>query len=657
MIVDKNIEIKISSKNLEYYKNKLDNNNLNVNDIILIKPNDLPETSKTKINVKCDICNNVKSITIYSYRRNISKYNFYACSQKCAYLKNKKTNLERYGKEFYTQTDNYILKSRNTKKEKYNDENYINKEKMKDTCLFKYGVDSYMKTDEFKEKSKKTNLEKYGVEYPLQSRIILNKMINTNNDKYGVDFVFQNDNIKNKIKKSKKIKYDDYYFNNREKYKETCIKLFGVDNPMKNEKIFNKLINIIYDKYGVYYVSQLPYFFEKMLKSGYKIKKYKNTDIYYQGTYEKDFLDNYYDKINIKRAKKIKYIFDNKEHIYYPDFYIEELNLIIEIKSSKWYYEHKDKNIEKEKACKNQKYNYLLIIDKNYTVFDKLIKHLTYNKEHSWQYDIRLNKKNNFDIDNNIKVTDFKFEYIDSKNPITKDIVNFIKEYEWLGKMPNRPTHRFISTYNGKIGGVIIMSTPNSFSKILGENTKDIEKLISRGACASWTPKNLASSLLMFSIKWMVENTKFRLFSAYADPEAKELGTIYQACNFKYIGNNYGSDKLYFDEKNYHLGWTTSRNFTKLNFYKSYLNKNNIKWDESWNIKTKILWDKIPNDIVNMMKSYTKERIDNCIVRKSKSKHKYIYILGKDKRETKYLNKKFEQYNPNLINLKYPKDR
>lgn len=58
-----------------------------------------------------------------------------------------------------------------------------------------------------------------------------------------------------------------------------------------------------------------------------------------------------------------------------------------------------------------------------------------------------------------------------------------------------------------------------------------------------------------------------------------------------------------------------------------------------------------------MMKSYTKERIDNCIVRKSKPKHKYIYILGKDKRETKYLNKKFEQYNPNLINLKYPKDR
>ena len=46
---------------------------------------------------------------------------------------------------------------------------------------------------------------------------------------------------------------------------------------------------------------------------------------------------------------------------------------------------------------------------------------------------------------------------------------------------------------------------------------------------------------------WMVKNTEFRLFEAYADPEAKELGTIYQACNFYYVGDNFGSDKLYFD--------------------------------------------------------------------------------------------------------------
>ena len=45
----------------------------------------------------------------------------------------------------------------------------------------------------------------------------------------------------------------------------------------------------------------------------------------------------------------------------------------------------------------------------------------------------------------------------------------------------------------------------------------------------------------MFSIKWMAKNTPFRAFTAYSDPEAKELGTIYQACNFYYIGQSSGS--------------------------------------------------------------------------------------------------------------------
>ena len=47
--------------------------------------------------------------------------------------------------------------------------------------------------------------------------------------------------------------------------------------------------------------------------------------------------------------------------------------------------------------------------------------------------------------------------------------------------MPNRPTHRFIATYNNILAGVIIMSTPNSFSMMLGNETSKLEKLISRG--------------------------------------------------------------------------------------------------------------------------------------------------------------------------------
>jgi len=45
-----------------------------------------------------------------------------------------------------------------------------------------------------------------------------------------------------------------------------------------------------------------------------------------------------------------------------------------------------------------------------------------------------------------LKISDFTFEYIDNENKnMCENIKIFIEKYEWLGKMPNRPTHRFIA--------------------------------------------------------------------------------------------------------------------------------------------------------------------------------------------------------------------
>jgi hypothetical protein len=41
--------------------------------------------------------------------------------------------------------------------------------KIKKTCLERYGVDNYTKTEEYLEKTKKTNLERYGVEYSAKT--------------------------------------------------------------------------------------------------------------------------------------------------------------------------------------------------------------------------------------------------------------------------------------------------------------------------------------------------------------------------------------------------------------------------------------------------------------------------------------------------------
>jgi hypothetical protein len=56
-----------------------------------------------------------------------------------------------------------------------------------------------------------------------------------------------------------------------------------------------------------------------------------------------------------------------------------------------------------------------------------------------------------------------------------------------------------------------------------------------------------------------------------------------------------------------------------------------------------------------MLRSYTKECKDRCSIRKVKPKHKYVYILGKNKTETKILKNKFSKMN--IINLKYPTNR
>lgn len=252
-----------------------------------------------------------------------------------------------------------------------------------------------------------------------------------------------------------------------------------------------------------------------------------------------------------------------------------------------------------------------------------------------------------------IKIDDFDFSFVDvSDQEKCQEIKNFVVRYEWLGNMPLRPTHRFEARYKGLLGGVVVLSIPNAFSHILGDDYKRKEKLISRGATASWTPKNLASALIMYAIRWMVKNTEFRVFTAYSDPEANEFGTIYQACNFYYLGNKFGSKILYFDPLNEKTGWFSDRTFRKINRVKQYAKECGIQWDNSWNDRWTILWDKIPIDyklaILDRMDQFKRR----CFSKEVESKHKYCYILGKDKKETAKLRKSF--LDKNMI-YPYPK--
>lgn len=177
-------------------------------------------------------------------------------------------------------------------------------EKQIQTCRNRYGVDSASQLESVKIKLKKTNLNKYGVESVLQHHIFYEKMKKTNLKKYGVEFVSQLEETKRKCR-------------------ETSMKNFGVDNHMKTEVGLRK--------------NQI---------SGFHMKKYKNSNLYYQGTYELLFLE-IADKLKllkkISNGKRYKYILNGQVHTYHSDFYFKNSN--IEIKSS-WTYNKNGKDKE-----------------------------------------------------------------------------------------------------------------------------------------------------------------------------------------------------------------------------------------------------------------------------------------------------------------------
>ena len=101
-------------------------------------------------------------------------------------------------------------------------------------------------------------------------------------------------------------------------------------------------------------------------------KKYNDTILHYQGTYEKNFLDIYYNNFYIENGPSIKYKYNDEYKSYFSDFYIKSKKLTVEIKSEYYYNLHLDKNLAKQKACIEQGYNFIFIINKNYDNFNKL---------------------------------------------------------------------------------------------------------------------------------------------------------------------------------------------------------------------------------------------------------------------------------------------
>jgi len=290
--------------------------------------NDIEETPK------CIFCNLNNVRFKNNYKKGYSRY----CSLKCrsnhpsTIAKKKNTMIEKYGVEHNFKNGELRDKIYDTCKLKYGTKTPIqNKEirkKYEETMVGKYGVPCNFSLEETQEKVNESNIKKYGVKRPIQNKEIKEKIKRTNLEKYGNEWVINSDHYLNLI--NKKFSTYDKKINNifqsdtiKDSIKKTMIEKYGVENIIQNEK----------------------YFYQINFKS-YSIKKYKDTDLYYQSTYELYFLENMEKKglLNLVRnGLRFKYLLEDNNHYYFSDFYIEKLNKIIEIKSS-WTYDRNGKD-------------------------------------------------------------------------------------------------------------------------------------------------------------------------------------------------------------------------------------------------------------------------------------------------------------------------
>lgn len=123
--------------------------------------------------------------------------------------------------------------------------------KIKNTCLEKYGVINPLMTQEVKEKSRKTCLEKYGVDHYTKTQefketiaeqydSIQEKTKVTNQAKYGVDYHTSLPETQDKITKTCLEKYGykraSGHQDIQQKMKDTCLEKYGLDTYTKTQE-------------------------------------------------------------------------------------------------------------------------------------------------------------------------------------------------------------------------------------------------------------------------------------------------------------------------------------------------------------------------------------------------------------------------------------
>lgn len=151
-----------------------------------------------------------------------------------------------------------------------------------------------------------------------------------------------------------------------------------------------------------------------------------------------------------------------------------------------------------------------------------------------WQHLIR--KKEEFENDGfkpNFDPSSYNIQPIQAK-----EAKNFILKYEWVGNM-GTAKYNYGLFFDNLLASIVCYGppvAPSKYKKLFGiENSHHILQLC-RGATVYWAPVWAPSKLISQTLKMLYRDLGINIVVAYADPNAGEIGTIYQACNAVYAG-------------------------------------------------------------------------------------------------------------------------
>lgn len=153
----------------------------------------------------------------------------------------------------------------------------------------------------------------------------------------------------------------------REQFRQRMIKKHGKDNLLNDPEVQKKMLA------------------NRKISGTYVWGSDHNLKFGYTGSYEHEFLEfmdiflNWDGKDLFSPCPIVfDYKYEGKKHFYIPDFYIESLKLVIEVKSfENNHYRKRDIGLEraKEQVVRKQGYNYFIVHDKYYDdFFEYLIK-------------------------------------------------------------------------------------------------------------------------------------------------------------------------------------------------------------------------------------------------------------------------------------------